>query len=403
MSLLLVAIQRSRSVWVRALLAAALFSASVAFAQGTGYWHTSGERILDSDNKQVRIAGINWYGFETASQTPGGLYAQDYKSLLATVKTQGFNSIRLPLSSQMIESPSSSPNIQFSNASGPINADLKGLSSLQVLDKIIDYAGTLGLKVILDHHRSEAGNSAEANGLWYTDTYPESAWIADWVTLAKRYQANPTVIGFDLHNEPHSVEKSGACWSCGGPNDWHLAAQRAGNAVLAANPRLLIFVEGVDAYGGDYYWWGGNLEGVRSSPVTLATPNQLVYSAHEYGPRENKQSWFNSATSYDSLTGVWNRHWGYISQTHLAPLWLGEFGTTNDAADLHDTAPGSQGQWFQSLVAYLNADPNLSWNYWALNGEDAYALLDPRDSPEPVSAEKQSMLASLRFPLNPSP
>jgi aryl-phospho-beta-D-glucosidase BglC (GH1 family) len=84
----------------------------------------------------------------------------------------------------------------------PINADLRGLNSLQVLDRIVAYAGSIGLKIILDHHRSEAGNSAEANGLWYTAAYPESAWIADWVALARRYAGNATVIGFDLHNEP---------------------------------------------------------------------------------------------------------------------------------------------------------------------------------------------------------
>ncbi len=38
----------------------------------------------------------------------------------------------------------------------------------------------------------------------------------------------------------------GACGDCGGTYDWHLAAQRAGNAVLAVNPHLLIFVEGID-------------------------------------------------------------------------------------------------------------------------------------------------------------
>jgi Cellulase (glycosyl hydrolase family 5) len=33
---------------------------------------------------------------------------------------------------------------------------------------------------------------------------PESTWIADWKALAARYKGNPTVIGADLHNEPHN-------------------------------------------------------------------------------------------------------------------------------------------------------------------------------------------------------
>jgi len=40
---------------------------------GDGFWHTHGNQILDSANRAVRIAGINWYGFETADAVPGGL------------------------------------------------------------------------------------------------------------------------------------------------------------------------------------------------------------------------------------------------------------------------------------------------------------------------------------------
>ena len=370
-------------------------------AQGAGYWHTSGNQILDSNGQQVRIAGINWYGFETTRAVAGGLTSQDYKAVLQTVKTQGYNTIRIPMSNQMVETPSVPGSIAFSNASGAINTDLQGLNSLQILDKIVTEAGTLGLKVILDNHRSEAGNSAEGNGLWFTGSYPESAWINDWTSLATRYAGNSTVIGFDLRNEPHNAFSGGSCWDCGGTNDWHLAAERAGNAVLAVNPKLLIFVEGVDAYtSSDYYWWGGNLEGVKNSPVVLSVANQLVYSAHDYGPAVYGQTWFNGSTTAASLDAVWTTHWGYVAKNGIAPVWLGEFGTPNDSGSVQSSAAGSEGQWFQSLVAYLAADPTLSWTYWALNGEDSLALLDTNYDPTPVSAAKQSLLASIQFPLN---
>jgi len=376
------------------LLCAALACGGAAGAQGAGYWHTSGDRILGANDRQVRITGINWYGFESGNATVGGLYAQDYKSVLRTLKAQGFNAIRIPLSSQMIESPGTSLDIADTNGEGPINTDLIGLNSMQVLDRIVAYSGSLGLKVILDHHRSEAGNGAEENGLWYTKNYPESAWIGDWTALASRYLGNSTVIGFDLHNEPHSVSGGGACWDCGGANDWHLAAERAGNAVLSVNPKLLVFVEGVDSYRGDSYWWGGNLEGVQNSPVELAVAHQLVYSAHEYGPHESAQPWFTANTTYGSLSSTWSKHWAYISQKKIAPVWLGEFGTTNIASDMQDDAAGSQGQWFQSLVAYLDADRNLNWSYWAVNGEDNYGLLANSYGNAPASQVKLSMLAS---------
>jgi endoglucanase len=362
-------------------------------AQPAGYWHTNAEHILDEQGQQVHIHGISWYGFETSNGVVGGLYAQDYKKLLSTLKSQGFNTIRIPYSSEMVETPSVAPNIAFANKQGPINIDLHGLNSLEVLDQIVVYASRVGLRIILDHHRSESGNTAEANGLWYTSEYPESSWLADWVTLAYRYRGDPTVIGFDLHNEPHSTpDGGGACWDCGGPNDWHLAAEHAGNVILDANPKLLIFVEGVDKYNGDSYWWGGNLEGVATSPVVLRTPGQLVYSAHDYGPHEQAQRWFNGSTTPSSLASVWTKHWAYISQNHIAPVYLGEFGTTNTDQDLGNIAPGSQGQWFSSLVDFLNSDKDLNWGYWAVNGEDHYGLFSDTYRTDSANESKVALL-----------
>jgi endoglucanase len=395
--------RRCQAITVRIACAVALFlCALVVHAQGAGYWNASGAQILDANGKPVRIAGINWYGFETTDLVAHGLNVQDYKTILQTIKNNGYNTIRIPFSNQMVESPIVPGYIQYTNSSGPINADLQGLNSLQILDAIIAQAGQIGLRVILDNHRSEAGNSSEASGLWYTDAYPESAWINDWTALATRYKGNTTVIGMDVRNEPHNANSGGACWSCGtAANDWHLAAARAGNAILAVNSSLLIFVEGTDAIGNDYYFWGGQLAGVASAPVTLNVANQLVYSAHDYGPKEYPQPWFNGAT-YTSLVSVWRSHWGYIAEQGIAPVWVGEFGTPNADSDAQDTTSGSQGQWFSGLVQYLTATPVISWTYWALNGEDAYSLLDNNYDATPVNALKQQELASIQFPLTGS-
>lgn len=96
------------------------------------------------------------------------------------------------------------------------------------MDKVVAYAGQIGLHVLIDRHRPDA--SGQSN-LWYTAAVPEPVWIANLKTLANRYKGNPAVMGFDLHNEPHGP---GICWGCG--NTWRLAAERAGNAVLSVNP-----------------------------------------------------------------------------------------------------------------------------------------------------------------------
>jgi endoglucanase len=389
--------------------ASASVQAVAAAGVGSGFWHTSGNQILDSSGNPVRIAGINWYGFETPDEVAHGLWAQDYHTIISDIKNLGYNTIRIPFSNQMAETPIVPQNLSFNNNAGPINTDLKGLNSLQILDKIITAAGQAGLKVILDDHRSEAGESAEQNGLWYTSAYPSSAWVSDWAALAKRYAGNPTVIGFDLRNEPHTpagdTYAQGATWGTGDPStDVRLAYEQAGNAILANDPNALIFCEGVgenpNSSGGfDSTWWGGDLAMAGQFPVVLNSPGHVVYSAHDYGPNLFQQSWFNSSTTSASLDAVWNKFWGYLYASNTAPLWVGEFGTDNTASDVSSTAAGSQGQWFSSLVSFLSANKWMSWTYWALNGEDSFALLDSNYDATPVSAQKQSMLAGIEFAL----
>ncbi|HEX4788018.1 MAG TPA: cellulase family glycosylhydrolase, partial [Actinospica sp.] len=256
-----------------ATLAATAASAAVpgAATTGAGYWHTSGSEILDAAGNQVRIAGINWYGFETTDEVAHGLWSADYHAVVDDIKGLGYNTIRIPFSNQMVEAPVTPNNIGYYGNSGPINTDLKGLNSLQILQKIVAYAGQNGLKVILDDHRSEAGNSAEQNGLWYTSTYTNQNWVNDWATLAAMFANNPAVIGFDLRNEPHTptgdTYAEGATWGSGDPNtDVRLAYEAAGNAILRVDPQALIFCEGIGEFpdssasgGYDSTWWGGDL------------------------------------------------------------------------------------------------------------------------------------------------
>jgi endoglucanase len=378
---------------------------------GAGYWHTSGNQIIDSDGNPVRIAGVNWYGFETPDEIAHGLWVQDYRTIITDIKNLGYNTIRIPFSNQMVETPIVPQNLAFTNNTGSINAPLEGLNALQDLQLIVTYAGEEGLKVILDDHRSEAGESAEANGLWYTSTYTSQDWVNDWVTLAKMFANDPTVVGFDLRNEPHTpagdTYAEGATWGTGNTaTDVRLAYEQAGNAILAVDPGALIFCEGISEYpdassstGYDTTWWGGDLQGVAQYPVVLSSSGHVVYSAHDYGPDLFQQTWFNSSTTPASLDAVWNMYWGYIYADDIAPIWVGEFGTDNTASDIESTTPGSQGQWFESLVAYLTANQWMGWTYWALNGEDPYNLLDSNYDPTPVSSVKQDLLATIQFPL----
>ena len=77
--------------------------AHAATTLGSGYWHTSGRQILDSANQPVRIAGVNWFGFETRNYVPHGLWSRDYKSMIDQMKSLGYNTIRLPYSDDIFK------------------------------------------------------------------------------------------------------------------------------------------------------------------------------------------------------------------------------------------------------------------------------------------------------------
>jgi endoglucanase len=253
------------------------------------------------------------------------------------------------------------------------------------MDRIVLGADQRSIKVILDNHRSTPGSGPESNGLWYTSEYPESAWIADWKMLAIRYKHIPAVIGVDLRNEPHN-----ACWGCGAPSkDWQLAAEKAGNAVLSVNPNLLIIVEGVSGYNGQYTWWGGNLMGAKEHPVRLNLPHRLVYSAHEYPGTVYPQPWFSDPRYPNNLPAVWDKYWGYLVQENIAPVLIGEFGTRYETE--------KDRQWLQAFQGYIRQN-HLSWTFWSLNPDsgDTGGLL--QDDWTSIQQPKQDILKKIQYP-----
>jgi endoglucanase len=104
-----------------------------------------------------------------------------------------------------------------------LNKELFGISPLQVMDEIIRYAGEIGLVIILDNHSRKHDKYMEEK-LWYAESTSEKQWIEDWVLLANRYKNNPTVVGFDLNNEPHGkIQDGGATWAAGNlASDWNV-------------------------------------------------------------------------------------------------------------------------------------------------------------------------------------
>lgn len=334
----------------------------------------SGNQFVTPTGTPVRLRTVNWFGAESDNYTPHGTWLRPWREIIDDIKDMGFNCIRMPFSGSFcapgrMVTPTA---VDWSQ-----NADLEGLSALEVLDKYIEYCGEKGLYMVLDHHRRHAG--AGADGGPTDGTYSVQNWHASWLVMANRYKDNPVVVGADVHNEPHNHE-----W-----NEWATLAEQCGNAILAVAPDWIIFVEGVGHYGDEHYWWGGALQGVRDRPVVLSRPNRLAYSPHEYGQSVGSQSWLGfdgqplPANYPKNLYAVWRNAWGFIFEQNIAPIWIGEFGGFYgvDGQGKPTKAHGTyERQWTEELAKYLNGDFNgdgtrelaasklgASFAYWSLN------------------------------------
>jgi aryl-phospho-beta-D-glucosidase BglC (GH1 family) len=350
-----------------------------AGSPGDGGWlHTKGGQIVDDQGKPVRMTGISWFGLETANYAPHGLWSRSMSSMLDQIQSLGYNTIRVPYCNQLFDAGSTPNSVDASQ-----NPDLVGKSGLEIIDALVAGARARHLRIILDRHRPDSGGQS---ALWYTAQYSEQRWIDDWTMLAKRYASEPTVVGFDLHNEPHDP----ATWGDGNTaTDWRLAAERAGNAILAVNPHVLIIVEGVQTAGGSTYWWGGNLKNAGAFPVELSVPNQLVYSPHDYPASVFAQTWFSASDYPANLPGVWDEHWGYLASQGVAPIWIGEFGTKD--------ATASDQQWFAAIAKYIGTN-QMSFSFWSWNPDsgDTGGIL--QDNWQTVNADKQQVLQPLLAP-----
>ena len=322
--------------------------AAAAVPRPTGWLHTRGSVILDSTGARFTIKAVNWFGLETADCAPHGLWAVSMAHVLDQIRDFGFNTVRVPFADQCLAPDAVARSVDYER-----NPALRGRSPLRILDALVAGARARGLRIVLDRHRP--GYDSQS-ALWYTAAYPESRWIRDWTMLARRYAANPAVVGADLHNEPHGA----ACWGCGvRSRDWAAAAVRAGNAVLRADPHLLVIVEGVERQGdGSLTWWGGGLADVARHPLTLRVPHRLVYSVHDYPASVYPQRWFSAPDYPADLARIWTTNFGYLQRSGRAPVLLGEFGSRLQTR--------SDRQWMTTLVRYLAAN-RMSFGYWSYN------------------------------------
>ncbi|MBO4509990.1 MAG: cellulase family glycosylhydrolase [Lachnospiraceae bacterium] len=358
--------------------------------KGDDWLHTDGKNILDKDGKKVWLTGLNWFGYNTGTNTFDGLWNSQLKPTVKAIADHGFNLIRVPISAELINqwSKGEYPRANYNNA---YNTELNSMNSLEIFDYFLALAEENGIKVMPDIHSAETNASGHNVNLWYTDKVKVNDYYHALEWMAERYKDNDTIIAFDLKNEPHGKPFEGdgaAIWNDSKKaNNWKYVAETAAAKVLAKNPNVLIMVEGIEIYpvdikknsdyssknDKDYYfnWWGGNLRGVADYPVNLGKyQDKLVYSPHDYGPTVYEQPWFEGKYTYDSLMkDCWHDNWFYIYEKNIAPLLIGEWGGFMREPNL---------TWM-TYMRKLIKTYHLNHTFWCLNansGDTGGLLLD---------------------------
>ncbi|WP_115720288.1 glycoside hydrolase family 5 protein [Gallaecimonas mangrovi] len=318
---------------------------------------TKGASIVDNNGHSVVLKGVNWFGAESGEFVVGGLDKQPVGKIADLVKAGGFNVVRLPWSNELVER---NPKVaaQYLTA----NPWLKGKSALAVLDAVVTALTERGIAVILDNHRSRGDwccDGDHGDGLWHTPAYPEQKWMADWLTMAKRYQHNPLVVGYELRNEIRSDHqlKLKPSWGDGNAStDWRLAANKMGNALQQLNPKALIIVGGID--------YQGNLNGLPQHPVTLNQPNKLVYAVHDYSSWHDADAYTSDAAFAKSI----EPRFGFLFTAHYpVPVMVTEWGGCTQKDENGKACSQDRIQFPLMFAHYLNAH-HLSWIWWPLNG-----------------------------------
>src|SRR5260370_34982480 len=97
-----------------------------------GFLSTLHGELVDATNCEVHLTGVNWFGFETSTFAPHGLWVRNWEDMLDQIARTGFNTIRLPYSNQLFDPGSTTEGIDYKP-----NPALKLRSVLPTLDNVI--------------------------------------------------------------------------------------------------------------------------------------------------------------------------------------------------------------------------------------------------------------------------
>lgn len=312
-------------------------------AQG-GLVRIEGRNFVAPDGRVIHLKGIslgNWlmpegymFKFEVAKSprqifnaferllgpVRAAAFWKQYRDTYVTqddirfIKSVGFNMVRVPLHWRL-----------FMTEDGTASGE-----GWALLDRVVGWAAAAGLYVIPDLHAAPGGQT----GINHDDGpgYPLMFYVPRdrdltvklWRAVAERYSGNPTILGYDILNEPvapyHDVATLNA--------RLEPFYKRVTEAIRAVDPGRIVFLAG----------------GQWSSSFAMFGPpfaRNLAYTYHSF--------W--ASTKRDSI----QRHLNFAA-LHDVPLFLGETGELTD-------------DWNERFRR-LHETHGIGWSFWTYKNLD---------------------------------
>jgi hypothetical protein len=242
------------------------------------------------------------------------------------IKSVGFNTIRIPLHWDL-----------FMTDDGAIEGP-----GWALLDRVIGWAKAAGLYVIVDLHAAPGGQT----GINHDDGpgYPVMFYVPRdrdltvrlWQAIAQRYAGDPTILGYDLLNEPIAPYHD----------------------IATLNPRLEPFYKRITAA----------IRAVDPGRVAILAAGQWSSSFDMFGPpfAQNLAYTYHSfwaSTKRDSI----QRHLNF-SNRYNVPLFLGETGELTD-------------EW-NAEFRKLHEAHGIGWSFWTYKNLDTSSTVVSIKRPE---------------------
>ena len=279
---------------------------SFSFTDGTATTGSSGgsEGSSGSDVAgSLTYVGVNEGMGPNAPQVGAGVYGTNWTyptdAEMDYEKSQGMNIIRLGFLDDRVAT----------NASGTLSA-----AGLALLDPIVDYATSIGLKVILDDHEYGDWFGTELGTGTAASNTADSEYDTFWANLASNFTDNPDVL-FGLMNEPNQQTAA----------QWAGVAQGAIDSIRATGASQEILVSGTN-WDGAASWYSSSSDGSTNASALLGITdpdNNMAFEVHSYPDPSGggTSAATNTTTGVDRLQAV--TQWAI---TNHETLFLGETG-----------------------------------------------------------------------------